>query len=195
MATKVQSLLAEVRACRICEAHLPLGPRPVLRIARSAKIVIVGQAPGTRVHASGKPWDDPSGDHLREWLQLDEDVFYDEERVAIIPMGFCYPGKKGQGDAPPRPECAPTWHGKLIEALPKQQLIILCGQYALKYYLGPRRKRNLTETVRAFQEYLPDFFALPHPSWRSRIFRKQQLWFDADVLPELRARTRRLLNL
>lgn len=183
----LQSLLSEVRSCRVCEAHLPLGPRPVVHMEHTARIVIIGQAPGTRVHQTGIPWNDPSGDHLREWMQISRKDFYDPGRIAIMPMGFCYPGKKGQGDAPPRPECAPTWHEALLSLLPHVTTTLLVGQYATKYYLGSAGKRTLTETVRAFRDYRPDFFPLPHPSWRSKAWIRKNPWFADDVLPALRA--------
>lgn len=193
MTTRLPSLLREVRSCRICEAHLPLGPRPVLQLSGTARVVIVGQAPGTRVHESGKPWDDPSGEHLREWLAMDPETFYDPSRVAHLPMGFCYPGKKPGGDAPPRPECAPAWHAKLRARLPSDHLMLLAGMYAHKAYLARARKRTLGETVRAFETYLPEFLPLPHPSWRSRLFRQKNPWFDAKLLPRLREEVDRRL--
>lgn len=176
-----------IRACTVC-SDLPLGPRPVFRAPATARIAIIGQAPGTKVHASGVPWQDPSGEHLCEWLGIPHSDLIDSGRFAILPMGFCYPGKKGQGDAPPRPECAPRWHERLLSDLPSCDLRLLIGQYAQKYYLGKRRKRTLTETVRSFEEYAPLDFPLPHPSWRSRNWIKKNPWFETDVLPALRAR-------
>lgn len=187
-------LLERVRACRLCAARLPLGPRPVLRGAKSARLLIVGQAPGARVHASGTPFTDPSGDRLRDWLAVDEPSFYDQRRVAIIPTGLCYPGTLANGgDAPPMPECAPLWHPPLRAALPSVELTLLVGAYAQGFYLNRRRKRSLTETVRAFAEYLPEFLPLPHPSWRTRAWQAKNPWFDAEVLPELRRRVRLIL--
>lgn len=188
------ALLAEVRACRICEAHLPLGPRPVLRAAPSARLMIVGQAPGTKVHETGVPWNDPSGDRLREWLEIDRNTFYDETRIAIVPSGFCYPGRlpKG-GDAPPRPECAPQWHPPLLAALPAVELTLLVGIYAQAYYLAERRARTMTETVKQFRDYLPTYLPTPHPSWRTTGWQKRNPWFEAEVLPELRTRVHALL--
>jgi len=188
----LRSLLTEIRACTVCSEHLPLGPRPVLSVASNARVAIIGQAPGTKVHESGVPWQDASGDHLREWLGVDSAEFLDPNRFAILPMGFCYPGKKKGGDAPPRPECAPLWHPPLIESLPNLTLTLLIGQYAQAHYLGKRRKRTLTETVRAFEEYGPRLFPLPHPSWRSKIWMKKNPWFAADALPALRARVEAL---
>ncbi len=188
-------LLEQVRACRHCEAHLPLGPRPVLRAGATARLMIVGQAPGTRVHESGVPWNDRSGERLRDWLTLDPDAFYDESRVAIVPMGFCYPGRDPRGgDRPPRPECAPLWHPPLMAALPNVELTLLVGLYAQARYLGPRRKATLTETVRAWRDYAPDYLPLPHPSWRNTAWLKKNPWFEAELLPELRRRILVLLG-
>jgi uracil-DNA glycosylase len=190
--TKLSALLNDVRGCTHCAAHLPLGPRPVVRLAPSATLLIIGQAPGTRVHHSGIPWDDKSGDRLRDWLAVDKNTFYDERRIAIMPMGFCYPGvdnkagKKG-GDAPPRPECAPLWHAKLRAHLPNIKLTLLIGLYAQAYYLGKRRKNTMTETVKAWAEFQHDgFLPLPHPSWRNTGWLKKNPWFAAEVLPVLR---------
>jgi uracil-DNA glycosylase len=183
----LERLLREVRACRVCGAHLPLGPRPVLRLARTARLLIIGQAPGRKVHESGIPWNDASGDRLRQWIQLDRSVFYDESRVAIVPMGFCYPGAaKSSGDNPPRPECAPLWHEPVLGHLPDLQVTLLVGQYAQRHYLRPLGKKSVTETVRAFSEYGPQFFPLPHPSWRSAIWMREHLWFEHTVIPALR---------
>jgi uracil-DNA glycosylase len=191
--TALESLLAEVRACRLCEAHLPLGPRPILRAAATARLLIVGQAPGTRVHETGIPWNDPSGDKLREWLGVDRATFYDESRIAIIPAGFCYPGRRGSGDAPPRPECAPRWHPPLLAQLPALELVLLVGRYAQAYYLGPRRRPTLAETVRVHAEYGPRYLPLPHPSPRNRLWLRRNAWFEAEVLPGLRQRVALLL--
>lgn len=181
-------LLEEVRACRVCEAHLPLGPKPVLRADVSAKVLIVGQAPGTRVHATGIPWNDPSGDRLRAWMDVDRDTFYDERRFAIIPTGFCYPGRGRAGDLPPRPECAPLWHPRLRALLPDIRLTLLVGQYAQAFYLAGRSKRTLTATVHAWHEYLPEFLPLPHPSPRNTRWLQLNPWFTQEVIPQLRER-------
>lgn len=194
MSSELEQLLREIRACRLCEAHLPLGPNPVLRAGADARLLIVGQAPGTRVHASGIPWDDASGRRLREWLQMDEATFYDEQRVAIVPMGFCYPGKAGAGDAPPRPECRATWHPRLLPLLPQVGLTLLIGQYAQAWFLGSRRKPSLGETVRAWREYMPTHLPLPHPSPRNVAWFKANPWFDAEVLPALRERVHALVG-
>jgi uracil-DNA glycosylase len=189
----LDALLSEIRACRLCEAHLPLGPRPVLRASASARLLIVGQAPGTRVHASSVPWDDASGRRLRDWLQVDESIFYDERRVAIVPIGFCYPGRAGGGDAPPRPECRATWHGALMPMLSSVGLTLLIGQYAQAHFLGPRRGPTLTDTVRAWREYSPAAIPLPHPSPRNVGWFKANPWFEDAVLPYLRARVAEVL--
>ncbi|MFS8063287.1 MAG: uracil-DNA glycosylase family protein [Luteimonas sp.] len=194
MSSELEQLLREIRACRLCEAHLPLGPNPVLRAGADARLLIVGQAPGTRVHASGIPWDDASGRRLREWLQMDEATFHDEQRVAIVPMGFCYPGKAGSGDAPPRPECRATWHPRLLPLLPQVGLTLLIGQYAQAWFLGSRRKPSLGETVRAWREYMPTHLPLPHPSPRNVAWFKANPWFDAEVLPALRERVHALVG-
>jgi len=194
-----ESSLAEVvaaaRACRVCERHLPLGPRPVLRAAPSARLMIVGQAPGTRVHETGIPWNDRSGERLRDWLRLPGEVFYDESRVAIVPMGFCYPGVDDKGgDRPPRPECAPLWHPPLRAGLPGVELTLLVGMYAQRHYLGKRRRKTLTETVLHWRDYLPEFLPLPHPSWRNTAWLKKNPWFEKDLLPDLRKRVKALVG-
>ncbi|MGQ4660216.1 uracil-DNA glycosylase family protein [Lysobacter sp. F6437] len=188
MTAELDHLLHDIRACRLCEAHLSHGPRPVVRAGAGARLMIVGQAPGAKVHASGVPWDDASGRRLREWLGIDADTFYDESRVAIVPMGFCYPGKAGSGDAPPRPECRATWHPRLLPLLPNVELTLLIGQYAQAYFLGTRRKGSLTTTMRAWREYLPSQLPLPHPSPRNVAWFKANPWFEGEVLPTLRER-------
>jgi len=189
----LQILLCEARACRTCAAHLPLGCRPVLSAEQGARLLIIGQAPGTRVHESGVPWSDPSGDRLRDWMGIDHADFYDPARVAIMPMGFCYPGRdKGGGDAPPRPECAPLWHARVRALLPNIELTLLVGGYAQRYYLDGG-SRGVTDTVRAWRDLLPQFLPLPHPSWRTRSWVTRNPWFEDEVIPELRARVRRLL--
>jgi uracil-DNA glycosylase len=186
MSRSFDSLLEEVRSCTHCAQHLPMGPRPVLRAKRSARLLIVGQAPGRRVHETGIPWNDPSGDRLRDWMQLDRDSFYDERRIAIIPSGFCYPGTGPGGDLPPRPECAPKWHPLLVPMLPKLEIALLVGSYAQAYYLGRARYKTLTETVRAWRDYLPHFLPMPHPSPRNQMWFKRNPWFAQEVLPFLR---------
>lgn len=186
------SLLAEVRACRACEGLLPFEPRPVLRAGVEARVLIVGQAPGTRVHQTGIPWNDPSGDRLRQWLGVDRERFYDERYFAIIPMGYCYPGRGKSGDLPPRRECAELWLDRLLEHLPNVKLTLLVGQYAQAHYLGERRKASLTETVRAWREYRPRYLPLPHPSPRNNLWLRRNPWFDDEVVPALRRACRRL---
>lgn len=188
MSHPLDALLREVRACTLCTEHLPLEPRPVLQADVEARLRIVGQAPSTRVHASGLSWNDASGKRLREWLQLSRDEFYDPRRVAIMATGLCYPGKGNSGDLPPRPECAPRWHPRLTEALPNLRLTLLIGQYAQRYYLGADARRTLTDTVRAWRDYQPDFFPLPHPSPRNQFWLKRNPWFAEEVLPALRQR-------
>ena len=189
----MESLLREVRACRLCEAHLPLGPRPVVQLGGGARILIIGQAPGTRVHNTGIPWNDPSGDTLRRWLEVGREQFYDPELFAIMPMGFCYPGKGKSGDLPPRPECAPTWHQRILDALPHIELTLLIGQYAQRYYLG-NRYPTLTETVRHWREFAPTQLPLPHPSPRNRRWLTQNPWFEREELPALQARVHQALG-
>jgi len=186
-------LLEEVRACRACAAHLPFEPRPVLRAGKTARLLIIGQAPGTRVHQTGIPWNDPSGDRLRGWMQADRGLFYDERRIAIIPMGFCYPGKGKSGDLPPRPECAERWHGELLAGLPWLEMRVLVGKYAQNHYLGTRRQ-SLAQTVQAWESYLPDFFPLPHPSPRNIRWFRNHPWFEAEVVPAFRGRLREILG-
>jgi uracil-DNA glycosylase len=177
----LKRLLREVRACRVCEADLPFGPRPVLQLASTARLLTIGQAPGSKVHQSGMPWNDASGDRLRDWVKLDRLVFYDAARVTILPVGFCYPGAgESGGDKPPRPECAPLWHTRLLKHLPDIRLTLLLGQYAQR-------------TVQAFSEYAPQFFPLPHPSWRSATWMRKHPWFEEAAIPELRKAVRKLI--
>ncbi len=194
MSDALEDLLGQIRACRICQAQLPLGPRPVLAASAQARLLIVSQAPGARVHATGIAWNDASGRRLRDWLQLDEATFYDARRVAIVPMGFCYPGRAGSGDAPPRPECRATWHPRLLPLLRNVGLTLSIGQYAQAYCLGARRKPSLGATVRAWREYLPTQLPLPHPSPRNVGWFKANPWFDAEVLPVLRERVHAVLG-
>lgn len=185
-------LLTEVRACRHCEDSLPLGPRPVVRAHTSARILIIGQAPGTRVHASGVPWDDPSGERLRDWLQTDKDLFYNESRIAIVPMGFCYPGKGKSGDLPPAKACAPLWHDRLLAQMPEIDLTLLIGRYAQDRYLG-RSSESLTHRVQHWQDYAPRYFPLPHPSPRNIAWLRRNPWFETDVVKALREAVTRVL--
>lgn len=188
-ARALEDALRAARACEHCMDVLPLGPRPTLRASVTARLLIVGQAPGTRVHETGIPWNDPSGDRLRQWMGLDRDTFYDESRIAIVPMGLCYPGRDANGgDAPPRSCCAPLWHPRIVPLMPRLELVLLVGGYAQAYYLGNRAAANLTETVRNWRAYLPDFLPLPHPSFRNNAWFKRNPWFEAEVLPCLRER-------
>lgn len=189
----MKQLLAEIKNCTHCVEHLPLGANPVMSAHPSSKIVIIGQAPGTKVHASGIPWNDPSGVQLRKWLNVDEDTFYNPEHFAIIPMGFCYPGKGSSGDLPPRPECAPLWHQRLLSGMKKVKLTLLIGQYAQQAYLGERVQRNLTETVKHHADYFPEYLPLPHPSPRNRFWMAKNEWFKSDVIPILQQEVKRHL--
>lgn len=191
--TKLDVLVAKVRACTLCAEHLPFEPNPILRPSSTAKILIVGQAPSTRVHNTGIPWNDPSGDKLREWMGVSRDIFYDNKKIAIMPTGFCYPGKGKSGDLPPRPECAPTWHPQLHEFMPQIELTLLIGQYAQNYYLAAQKKKTLTETVQAWKEYAPGYLPMPHPSPRNRLWLKKNAWFESKVVPQLRRRVQKLM--
>ncbi len=186
-ARSLSGLLTEIRACTVCAESLVDGPRPVVQAGTRASIVIIGQAPGRRVHESGIPWNDPSGVTLRRWLGMDEEQFYDPNLVALVPMGFCYPGSGTSGDKPPRPECAPLWHEPLLSHLPPDRLELIIGTYAQARYLA-RRSKTLTETVADWQQYLPGQLPLPHPSPRNRHWLTKNPWFETEVLPALRAR-------
>jgi len=192
--TATDSLLASIRACTVCADFLAAGPRPIVQFGDTSRIVIIGQAPGSKVHASGVPWNDDSGDRLREWTGLSKDLFYDPARVALVPMGFCYPGKGKSGDLPPRPECAPLWHPRIMAELPVKRLTLLVGTYAQKAYLGSLKGATLTEAVREFRTHGPNFFPLPHPAWRSVIWMRRNPWFEQDVLPALRTGVQALLE-
>ncbi len=180
-------LLAEIRACRHCERELPFGPRPVLRGRPTARLLIISQAPGSRVHETGLSFDDRSGDRLRSWLGLDRAAFYDESRIAIIGMGFCYPGRdRSGGDLPPRPECAPLWHPRLRPYFAEVRLTLLVGSHAIRHYLPQTRRQSMREAVWGWRDHLPEYFVLPHPSWRTTVWEHANPWFTAEVLPELR---------
>ena len=191
--TKLDAILADIGCCKVCEAYLPHPPRPVLQAGRSARLVIIGQAPGSKVHQSGIPWRDQSGDRLREWTGLDDTTFYNPSLVALVPMGFCYPGTADGADLAPRPECAPLWHARLLTLLPKVRLTLLVGVHAQAYYLRDRAKATMTETVRTFGTHGPDRFPLPHPSWRSTGWMRRNPWFEEEVLPALRLSVRSAL--
>lgn len=187
-------LLLAVRACRVCEARLPLGPRPVLQAGTEARILVIGQAPGARVHASGVPWDDASGDRLRSWMGVDKSIFYDADKIAIIPMGLCYPGRGAGGDLPPRPECAPLWMAPLRARLPHIELTLLIGLHAQRHVLGARRQRSLTETVGAWRDHAPAVMPLPHPSPRNTAWFQAHPWLEQELVPALRRRVQQLLS-
>lgn len=190
----MESLLAEIKSCTQCVPHLELGPNPVVSISPKSKIMVIGQAPGTKVHQSGIPWDDASGKQLRKWLGVDDDTFYNKDNFGIMPMGFCYPGKGRSGDLPPRKECAPLWHQKLWDQAPDIKLTLLIGQYAQKYYLKDGFQKNLTETVRNFDAYLPQYLPLPHPSPRNRFWLKQNPWFEDSIVDYLQKRCYSILH-
>ena len=192
----LSKLLAEIRACRVCEPYLPHGARPIIRASKTSKLLIAAQAPGIRVHETGLSFNDPSGDRLRDWLGVDRETFYDESRISIVGMGFCFPGYTDSGaDKPPRPECAPLWQARLRAALPQQLLTLAVGTYAINWYLGDARKSTMTETVNAWREYGPALMPLPHPSWRNNAWLKKNPWFEKKLLPDLRARVRHTLDL
>jgi len=190
----LEKLLVDIRACSICLPHLINGVNPVLSAHKHSKVAIIGQAPGSVVHRSGIPWDDKSGERLRAWLGISDAEFYDEEKVALIPMGFCYPGKGKSGDLPPRAECAPQWHETLFAQMKELQLIILIGTYAQSYYLKEKRRKTLTETVRNYEKYLPNYLPLPHPSPRNNIWLRKNDWFEIEVIPLLRQRIKQVLR-
>lgn len=194
MAASLSRVSREARACELCRDHLPQAPRPVFLAGPRARLLIVGQAPGRRVHQTGIPWNDPSGEVLRGWLALERDAFYDTSRIAIVPVGLCYPGTRDGADLPPCRECAPAWQPRFRAALPRVRLTLLVGGYAQAYWLGKARKASLAETVRAYREYLPDYFVLPHPSWRNKLWLQRHPWFTQQVLPALRRRVRASLG-
>ncbi len=187
-------LLEEVRACRICAASLPHDPRPVVQVGQGARVLVIGQAPGSKVHASGRAWDDDSGDRLRAWTGLEPDAFYDPDRVAHMPSGLCYPGKGSGGDLPPRPECAPHWHAALRAHLPEVRLTLLVGRYAQMLYLPRGFARNMTQAVAQWRAAPAGLVPLPHPSWRSRLWMGRNPWYETEFLPDLRARVRAALE-
>lgn len=189
----MKQLLQEIKQCTICQDKLPHTVRPVVTAHANSKIAIIGQAPGSVVHQTGIPWDDASGQRLRSWLNVSSETFYNPEIFALIPMGFCYPGKGKTGDLPPRPECAPLWHAQLLHKMPHLELILLVGSYAQAYYLKTQRKKTLTETVRHFEEFLPHYFPLPHPSPRNNIWMAKNQWFETAVIPALQQQIQLIL--
>jgi uracil-DNA glycosylase len=192
--THLPLLLKEVRACTLCASHLPQGPRPVLQVDARARILIAGQAPGNKVHVSGVPFDDASGERLRQWMGISREQFYDPQLVAILPMGFCYPGTGRSGDLPPRKECATQWRVQLLQAMPRIELTLVIGQYAMAWHLSDVATNNLTETVRAWRNYWPSLLPMPHPSPRNNIWLKANPWFALEVVPAVQARVRSLIS-
>lgn len=189
--SSLDDLIVEARACRNCAQVLPLGPRPVFQASPTARLLVASQAPGTKVHASGVPFSDRSGVQLRAWMGIDQATFYDADRVAILPMAFCYPGRRGSGDAPPPPVCAELWRSRFLERMPQIELTLLVGTYAQENVLGPGR---MIDRVRHYAEYLPRYFPLPHPSWRSLVWSRNNPWFEEQVIPQLRAHVRQVLG-
>lgn len=190
----MRQVLEEIRKCTYCQEKLPLKPNPLLTASSNARIMIVGQAPGIKAHESGQPWNDASGKRLREWLGISEETFYDPEQIALVPMGLCYPGKGKNGDLPPRSVCAPLWHEKLVQAMQNIALTVLVGKYAQQYYLRDKMKRNLTETVINFREYIPLYFPIVHPSPNSRFWLRQNPWFIEEVVPVLQKEVKGVLS-
>jgi uracil-DNA glycosylase len=189
----MKKLLQQIRNCNECEKHLELGVNPILSASTKSKIIIIGQAPGRIVHQTSIPWNDKSGENLRNWLGVDKETFYDSDKIALMPMGFCYPGSGKTGDLAPRLECAPLWHSKLLTKMKGAELILLIGQYAQNYYLGDQVKNSLTETVGHFKNFLPKYFPLPHPSPRNNIWQAKNKWFGEKVLPQLKLKVRSIL--
>lgn len=188
----MEDLLCKIRDCRVCSDHLPLGPRPIVEANKNSKIILISQAPGRIVHETGTAWNDQSGKKLREWLDVDNSTFYNTDNFAILPMGFCYPGKGKTGDLPPRKECAPLWHEEVWRELQNTQLKILIGSYAASYYLG--KKPNLTQKVQEFERYLPEYWTIPHPSPVNRFWRAKNPWFEEDIVPQLQRKVKEILS-
>lgn len=190
----MEDLNKRILECNVCQSNLPLEPRPIFTAHPKSKIVIIGQAPGLAAHNTGIPWDDKSGENLRSWLGIEDAIFYDPEKIALIPMGFCYPGRGKSGDIPPRKECAPLWHHKLMSQMSEVDLIILIGKHAQDYYLKRTVRKTLTETVLNYVDYLPQYFALPHPSPRNNIWQSKNPWFKEEVLPSLKSEVEKSLR-
>lgn len=192
---ELSALSSAARDCRLCADVLELGPRPVFQVSTFARILVVSQAPGTRVHATGRPFTDPSGERLRKWMGVNDEIFYDAKKIAILPMGFCYPGRNPRGgDLPPRPECAHHWRAKFDALLGQIEFTLVIGQYAIKHYLPVHKNQNLTQTVKDWRTFLPDFMPLPHPSWRNNSWLKSNIWFSREALPALQSRVRQILE-
>jgi uracil-DNA glycosylase len=189
----MEKLLAEIRKCSVCKNHLPNKPRPIIQASTKSKILIIGQAPGQKVQDSGMPWDDKSGDELRRWLNVSKEQFYDTSLFALMPMGFCYPGKGTSGDLPPRPECAPLWHGNVLSQLKNIKLTILIGQYSQKYYLGRDFNPSITENIKNYKKFMPTYLPLVHPSPRNRIWQTKNPWFEKEVIPVLREKVGKIM--
>ncbi len=194
MSSRLALLVRDAAACELCANELPLGPRPVFQVHDAAKILIAAQAPGTKVHASGRPFTDASGDRLREWMGIDSKTFYNPERIAILPMGFCYPGRGKSGDLPPRRECAPAWRQRFLDLLPNLELTLVIGQYAHNWHIAGRQRKTLTETVYDWRAFGPSIIPLPHPSPRNNLWLKKNPWFSAELLPELIQSVQRVLG-
>ena len=190
----ISELKKNIKACTLCEADLPSAPKPIFSFSEKSKILIVGQAPGKKVHESGIPWDDASGARLREWMQVPKEKFYDTKYFSIVPMAFCYPGKGRSGDLPPRPECAEKWMDPILQTMRNRQLTLLIGQYAQRWYLKADKKATLTETVKTWQEYQPKYFVLPHPSPRNNIWLKKNPWFEKELVPKLKIKVGKLIS-
>lgn len=190
----MKKIICDITACTICKPFLPYTPRPIFSVSKDCKILIIGQAPGQKVQDSGIPWDDQSGKELRRWLGVDKVQFYNTKLFGLMPMGFCYPGKSKTGDLPPRPECAPQWHHQLLKKMKSVQLTILIGQYSQKYYLGEKLKPTLTETVKSFKEYFPEYLPLVHPSPRNKIWQKKNSWFEKEIVPELQKKVKNIFT-
>ena len=190
----MEKLLEKIKDCTVCSAKLQFGPRPIVRASKTSKIVIIGQAPGSVVHKTGIPWDDKSGENLRKWMGISNHDFYNPQKVAIIPMGFCYPGKGKTGDLPPTKECAPLWHKHILDEIDSVSLVLLIGSYAQSYYLDKKAERTLTQTVKNYRNYLPNYMVLPHPSPRNNIWQSKNKWFAEEVLPVLKKRVKSILK-
>ena len=190
----LQTLVNEISACQICSGELPLKPRPVLQVDQRARILVAAQAPGRKVHETGIPFNNPSGDRLRDWMGIPPATFYDPSKIAIVPMGFCYPGSGKTGDRPPRPECAAAWRVELLGKLPDLQFTLVIGQYVAAYHLRSSHMSTLTETIKAWRNYWPTIVPLPHPSPRNQIWLRKNPWFSRDILPALRKRIQEVLR-